>query len=83
MSRRDLAHVLAALSEQSGGRPGVGIAVAAIDEAIGRGRRDMRTPLNLADLAADGRVERLDDGTWALTAAGVAWIEQDRELSDR
>ena len=83
MSRRDLAHVLAALAELSGGRPGVGVAVADVDEAIGRHRDDMRTPLNLADLAADGRVERLADGTWALTPAGVDWIAQDRELSDR
>jgi hypothetical protein len=83
MSRRDLAHVLSALAELSGGRAGAGVPVAAIDEAIGRGRGDMRTPLNLADLAGDGRAARLDDGTWALTPAGIAWIEQDRELSDR
>jgi hypothetical protein len=81
MSRRDLVHVLTALAERSGGLPGRGVAVADIDEAIGRHRDDMRTPLNLADLAADGRAERLEDGTWALTPAGVAWIEQDRELS--
>jgi hypothetical protein len=43
----------------------------------------MRTPLNLADLEADGRAARLDDGTWALTPAGVDWLAQDRELSDR
>jgi alkanesulfonate monooxygenase SsuD/methylene tetrahydromethanopterin reductase-like flavin-dependent oxidoreductase (luciferase family) len=83
MSRRDLAHVLAALAELSGGRAGAGVSVAAIDEAIGRHPGDMRTPLNLGDLAADGRVARLDDATWALTDAGLAWIAQDRELSDR
>jgi alkanesulfonate monooxygenase SsuD/methylene tetrahydromethanopterin reductase-like flavin-dependent oxidoreductase (luciferase family) len=83
MSRRDLAHVLAALAELSGGRAGAGVPVSAIDEAIGRHGDDMRTPLNLADLAADGRVERLPDGRWALTEAGVDWIAQDRELSDR
>jgi hypothetical protein len=83
MSRRDLAHVLTALAALSGERAGVGVAVADIDEAIGRHGHDMRTPLNLADLAADGRVARLGDGTWALTAAGLEWIAQDRELSDR
>jgi hypothetical protein len=83
MSRRDLEHILAALAARSGGRAGTGVPVADVDEAIGRHRDDMRTPLNLADLAADGRVERLDDGTWALTRAGVDWIAQDRELSDR
>jgi hypothetical protein len=55
--------------------------VADVDEAIGRGRGDMRTPLNLESLAADGRAQRLDDGTWALTDAGVDWIRRDRELS--
>ncbi len=48
MSRRDLLHVLTALSDLAGGEAGVPVAVAAIDEAIGRGRGDMRTPLNLA-----------------------------------
>ncbi|HEX2105149.1 MAG TPA: hypothetical protein VHF51_15955 [Solirubrobacteraceae bacterium] len=83
MSRRDLAHVLAALADLSGGRAGTGVPVTAVDEAIGRHRDDMRTPLNLADLAAEGRVVRLDDGTWALTSAGMDWIAEDRELSDR
>ncbi|MEA2250069.1 MAG: hypothetical protein QOI62_3371 [Solirubrobacteraceae bacterium] len=83
MSRRDLAHVLTALWDRSGGRAGTGVPVADVDDAIGRGRGDMRTPLNLRTLQDDGRVTELDDGTWALTAQGVAWIEQDRELSDR
>ena len=83
MSRRDLAHILSALAELSGGRAGTGVPIAAIDEAIGRHPADMRTPLNLGDLAADGRVARQDDATWALTDAGLAWIAQDRELSDR
>jgi hypothetical protein len=83
MSRRDLEHILTALAELAGGQAGAGVAIAAVDEAIGRHRDDMRTPLNLADLAADGRAARLDDGTWALTPAGVDWIAQDRELSDR
>ena len=83
MSRRDLVHVLTALARLSGGRAGTGVPVADLDEAIGRHGNDMRTPLNLADLAADGRVERLDNGTWALTQAGVDWLAQDRELSDR
>ena len=83
MSRRDLAHVLDVLWERSSGAAGVGVAVADIDAAIGRGHGDMRTPLNLASLADDGRAVRLDDGVWALTAQGVAWIRADRELSDR
>ena len=83
MSRRDLLHVLNALSRFSGGVPDVGVPVAAIDDAIGRGHGDMRTPLNLQSLAADHRAVHLADGTWALTEQGVAWLEQDRELSDR
>ena len=55
MSRRDLAHVLDVLWERSGGEAGVGVAVADIDAAIGRGHDDMRTPLNLGSLADDGR----------------------------
>jgi hypothetical protein len=83
MSRRDLAHVLAVLWERAGGAPGVGVAVADIDAAIGRGHDDMRTPLNLQTLADDGRAVRRPDGRWALTPEGVAWMRQDRELSDR
>ena len=83
MSRRDLLHVLTALSRSSGGKPDVGVPVAEIDEAIGRGHGDMRTPLNLQSLADDGRAVRLPDGTWALTGAGLAWLAEDRELSDR
>lgn len=75
MSARDLVHVTTALGRLSGGRPGIGVAVGRIDEAIGRGQHDMRTPLNLEDLAARGHAERLDDGTWALTPAGVGRLE--------
>jgi hypothetical protein len=81
MSRRDLVHVLTALHELTGGRAGAAVEVAAIDEAIGRSRRDMRTALNLADLEADGLVVSPAEGTWALTDDGVAWIRRDRELS--
>ena len=83
MSRRDLAHVLDVLWERSGGAAGVGVAVADIDAAIGRGQGDMRTPLNLGSLADDGRAVRLDDSRWALTPEGATWVRQDRELSDR
>ena len=83
MSRRDLAHVLTALWNLSGGDPAIAVPVANIDEAIGRGRDDMRTPLNLKSLSDDGLVARLPDGTWALTPQGIAWLAQDRELSDR
>jgi hypothetical protein len=83
MSRRDLAHVMTALHDLSGGRAGMAVDIAAIDEAIGRGRRDMRTPLNLADLAADGLVGSPGDGRWALTDDGVERIRRDRELSNQ
>jgi hypothetical protein len=83
VSRRDLVHVIDALWRLSGGAAAAGVPVAQIDEAIGRGHGDMRTPLNLQSLADDGRAVRLPDGTWALTPEGVAWLEQDRELSDR
>jgi hypothetical protein len=83
MSRRDLAHVMTALHDLTGGRAGAAGDHAARDEAIGRTRRDMRTPLNLADLAADGLVASPGDDTWALTEDGVQWIRQDRELSGR
>lgn len=83
MSRRDLAHVLDVLWERAGGEADVAVAVADIDAAIGRGHGDMRTPLNLQSLADDGRAVRLPDGHWALTPAGVAWLREDRELSDR
>jgi hypothetical protein len=83
MSRRDLVHVLDVLWERAAGEAGVGVALADIDAAIGRGHDDMRTPLNLGSLAEDGRAVRLDDGRWALTPEGVAWLAQDRDLSDR
>jgi hypothetical protein len=82
MSRRDLAHVLTALWDLSGGAPDVAVELAAIDDAIGRGRNDMRTPLNLQSLAQEGRVAPTAAG-WALTPQGAAWIAEDRELSDR
>jgi hypothetical protein len=72
MSARDLVHVTTALGRLAGGRAGVGVTVDAIDGEIGRGHGDMRTPLNLADLAARDHAVQLEDGTWALTAAGVA-----------
>ncbi len=57
--------------------------MADIEDAIGRGSGDMRTPLNLQSLADDGLAVRLTDGMWALTPQGVAWREEDRALSDR
>jgi hypothetical protein len=83
MSRRDLAHVMTALHDLSGGRAGMAVDIGAIDEAIGRGRRDMRTPLNLADLAADGLVASAGDGRWALTEDGIERMRRDRELSNQ
>ena len=83
MSRRDLRHVLTALWDLSSGDAGVGVPLADVAEAIGRARNDMRTPLNLQSLSAEGRVVQLTDGTWALTPEGVDWVKQDHELSDR
>src|SRR4051794_3821214 len=83
VSRRDLLHILNALWRLSNGVPDVGVPVADLDQAIGRGHGDMRTPLNLQSLSDDGRVAQAPDGTWALTADGVAWIKRDRELSER
>jgi hypothetical protein len=82
MSRRDLAHVLVALWNLSSGEPAVGVPVANIDESIGRGHDDMRTPLNLQSLSDEDLVVRLPDGSWALTPQGITWLAQDRELSD-
>jgi hypothetical protein len=83
VSRRDLVRLLDALWRLSNGVQGVGVRVADLDAAIGRGQGDMRTPLNLQSLSDDGRAMRLPDGTWALTPEGVAWLKEDRELSDR
>jgi len=68
------------LWDLSGGRADVGVPVADIDEAIGRGHGDMRTPLNLGSLRDDGRAAELDDGRWALTQYGVDWLVEDRSL---
>jgi hypothetical protein len=83
MSRRDLAHLMTALADAAHARAGTGVPVSVLDEAIGRGRGDMRTPLNLQSLAADGLVERTGAGVWALTDAGLAWLREDEQLSDR
>ena len=57
--------------------------MADIDDSIGRGHGDMRTPLNLQSLSEEGLAVRLREGGWALTPKGIAWLKQDRELSDR
>jgi hypothetical protein len=79
MSRRDLAHVMTALWRLSGQRPDIAVRVADIDEAIGRGRNDMRTPLNLQSLRDDQLVVARPDDAWALTPQGVDWIVEDPE----
>ena len=83
MSRRDLLHVLTALAELAGSQPGIPVTLTALDEAIGRGRADMRTPLNLASLAADGLVEANADGTWSLTPAGATRHREDEDYAGR
>ena len=81
MSRRDLVRLLDALWRLSDGTADVAVRVSDLDQAIGRGHGDMRTPLNLQSLSDDGRAAQASDGTWSLTAEGVAWIKRDRELS--
>jgi hypothetical protein len=83
MSRRDLAHVMTALADAAHAEAGVGVPVAVLDDAIGRGHGDMRTLLNLRSLEADGLVHQTDAGTWALTEAGLQRLREDEELSDR
>ena len=83
MSRRDLLHVLTALAQLAGNEPGVPVTVSAIDEAIGRARGDMRTPLNLASLAADGHAETSGGDEWSLTPAGVARHREDEDYAGR
>lgn len=56
--------------------------VPALEMAIGRGHGDMRTHLELQRLNDDGFARPLPDGAWALTPEGIAWLRQDRELSD-
>lgn len=83
MSRRDLLHVLTAVAALAEDRAEVPVAVAAIDEKVGRGRQDMRTPLDLANLAAEGLVTDNGDGTWSLTGAGVARHREDEDYAGR
>jgi hypothetical protein len=71
---------LKAVARLSGGSAAAGVAVVDIDDAIGRGRGDLRTSLNLESLRGEGLVVSLPDGTWALTQDGVARLEQDRVL---
>jgi hypothetical protein len=83
MSRRDLAHVMTALADAAHAEVGVGVAVAVLDQAIGRSVGDLRTVLNLQSLQADGLVQETAPGTWALTDAGLRRMREDHELSDR
>jgi hypothetical protein len=77
MSRRDRVHVLTALADAAHAEIGVGVPIAVIDRAIGRGAGDMRTPLDLEGLQADGLVAPMTDGSWALTQAGVERLRED------
>jgi len=72
---------MTALADAAHARAGVGVPVVVLDEAVGRHRGDMRTPLNLQSLAADGLAEQLGDGTWALTEAGIQRLRENAELS--
>jgi hypothetical protein len=82
MSRRDLAHVMTALANAAQGELAP-VPVAVLDEAIGRSAGDMRTPLNLQSLQAEGLVREGPSGMWSLTEAGRQRIRDDQELSDR
>jgi hypothetical protein len=73
---------MTALADAAHAQVGVGVPIAVLDEAIGRGRGDMRTPLNLKSLQDDGLVREGEPGTWALTEAGIQWLREDEELSD-
>ena len=72
---------MTALADAAHAQVGVGVPVAVLDEAIGRGRADMRTPLNLASLEEQGLVRQIEPGTWALTEAGIQRLREDEELS--
>jgi hypothetical protein len=80
MSRRDLAHIMNALADAAHAEVGVGVPVAVLDHAIGRATGDMRTPLNLQSLEAEGLVQRTGEGLWALTEAGVQRLRDDAEM---
>jgi hypothetical protein len=82
MSRRDLAHVMTALADAAQGQLDP-VPVAVLDEAIGRSVGDMRTPLNLQSLQAEGLVREGPSGMWSLTEAGRQRIRDDQELSGR
>ena len=83
MSQRDRLRALQALAHLTGGKAGVTVAVADVDERIGRGHGDMRTPLDLQRLADEGLAAAQPGGGWALTTEGVAWLRRDGELSGR
>lgn len=83
MSQRDLVHVLTALADAAHAEVGVGVPIAVLDRAVGRGGGDLRTVLNLQSLAAEGLVQEADAGHWALTPAGVQRLRDDEELSRR
>jgi hypothetical protein len=74
---------MTALADAAHAQAGVGVRIDVLDEAIGRGRGDMRTPLNLRSLEVDGLVEQTAAGEWSLTDAGLAWMREDEQLSDR
>ena len=59
------------------------MAVDDIDQLIGRGHADMRTPLDLQRLSDQGLAVRLSEDAWALTPEGLAWLERDRGPASR
>jgi hypothetical protein len=73
---------LTALATATTGQAGIGVPVAAVDEAIGRGRADMRTPTCSCWRRRRGLVEQVGTGVWALTEVGVQRLREDAELSD-
>jgi hypothetical protein len=81
MSLQDQRRVLSALGDLSRDDPPAGVAVAAVDDAVGRRRGDLRTALSLQALADDGLAAEVADGRWALTPDGMARLERDRDAS--
>lgn len=59
------------------------MAVDDIDQIIGRGHADMRTPLDLQRLSDEGLAVQLSEEAWALTQEGLAWLERDRNPPSR
>ena len=83
---RVVERAIAIIDEDQRPKVGVDLARRLIDEVIRRLPNavalGVERPAEIAQVLRSV-VGRLPDGSWALTAQGIAWIKQDRELSDR